>query len=160
MKPAISRPLIAAGFIVSCALAFTVYASQLSGSATSPQASAEYYNSNFGFSLTYPADLMVTESSEAGGAQSISFLPASGTGKQFVITADPYSQVDIAAGDYLPHDAYGTEDQGLQLRDVNLIAGGDTSQILFVKDGIMYDIVTMSGDEAWLAGILKTWQFD
>ena len=104
--------------------------------------------------------MTVTESNEAGGSQTISFLPASGAGRQFIITADPYSQVDIAAGEYLPHDAYGTADQGLQLRDVDLLVGADTSQILFVKDGIMYDIVTMSGDEKWLVDILKTWQFD
>ena len=145
--------------IIACAIAVTVFASQVSG-ATSPPGSAEYRNDQFQFSLTYPADMTVTETSNGRGSQSISFLPRSGAGSQFIITADPYSQVDIAAGDYLPHDAYGTEDQGLQLRDVNLIAGGDTSQILFVKDDIMYDIVTMTGDEAWLADILKTWQFD
>jgi hypothetical protein len=26
--------------------------------------------------------------------------------------------------------------------------------------GVMYDIVTMKGDEVWLVDILKTWQFD
>ena len=160
MKAISLRSFIATICVLICVLAFTVYASQLSGTATSPQTFVEYRNSNFGFWLTYPADLTVTVSNEAGGAQSISFLPASGAGRQFIITADPYSQVDIAAGEYLPHDAYGTEDQGLQLRDVNLIAGGDTSQLLFVKDGIMYDIVTGKGDEAWLTNILKTWQFD
>ena len=38
----------------------------------------------------------------------------------------PYSQVDIAACEYAPHDAYGTADQGLWLRDVNVVADDST----------------------------------
>jgi hypothetical protein len=158
MKFTTFRPLIAGSFIVACAIAFTVYASQASGSATSVESSAEYRNEQFQFSLLYPADMAVTENNEAGGAQSITFASAS-TEKQFVILAIPYSQVDIAAGEYAAHDPYGTEDQGLQLRNVDLIVG-DTPQFLFVKSGVMYDVVTMKGDEKWLVDILKTWQFD
>ena len=33
-------------------------------------------------------------------------------------------------------------------------------QMWFVHSGVMYEIVGMKGDEAWLANILKTWQFD
>jgi hypothetical protein len=82
------------------------------------------------------------------------------TGKQFQIVAVPYFQVDIAAAVYAPHDAHGTTDQGLQLRDVNVVAAGDTVQIWFVKMGVMYEVLTFKSDEAWLAEILKTWQFD
>jgi hypothetical protein len=60
--------------------------------------------------------------------------------------------------EYAPHPAYGSQDQGLELRDVDLLLGADTSQILFVKDGVIYDIVTTKGDEKWL--VLKTWQFN
>ena len=37
---------------------------------------------------------------------------------------------------------------------------GDTVQIWFVKTGVMYEVITMKGDKAWLIDILKTWQFD
>ena len=30
----------------------------------------------------------------------------------------------------------------------------------FVKLGVMYEVITMKGDEAWLTDILTTWQFD
>jgi hypothetical protein len=30
----------------------------------------------------------------------------------------------------------------------------------FVKTGVMYEVITMQGDEAWLTNILKTWQFN
>ena len=140
-------PAIAAGFTIVCAVAFTVYASQTSNAATSPQPSAEYRNSNFGFSLTVPTDLAVTESNQTGGQQTIEFLPRSGAGKQFVLLAMPYSQVDIAADDYAPHAAYGTADQGLWLRDVNVVADESTVQMWFVHSGVMYEIVGMKGDE-------------
>jgi hypothetical protein len=48
--------------------------------------------------------MTVSESTDASGAQTISFLSAT-TNKQFEIEAIPYSQVDIAAGAYAPHDA-------------------------------------------------------
>ena len=48
---------------------------------------------------------------------------------------------------------------GLQLRDVNVVAG-DTVQMWFVKTGVMYEVITMKGDESWLVNILKTWQFE
>ena len=35
----------------------------------------------------------------------------------------------------------------------------DTVQIWFVKLGVMYEVITFKGDEAWLVDILKTWQF-
>ena len=158
MKTTTLRPIVAITFFVACAIAFTVYASQASGSAPTSMGSAEYRNDQFQFSLVYPADMTVSETAEAGGAQSISFASAK-TGKQFVILAIPYSQVDIAAGEYAPHDSYGTADQGLQLRDVNLVVS-DTVQIWFVKLGVMYELITFKGDEQWLIDILKTWQFE
>jgi hypothetical protein len=75
------------------------------------------------------------------------------TAKQFEILAIPYSQVDIAAGAYYPHDAYGTNDQGLDLQDVN---AHDTTEFWFVKIGVMYEVIIIKGEEAWLVNILKT----
>ena len=158
MKFAMLRPLIAVLGIIACALAFTVYA-QVPASATSPEGSAEYRNDQFQFSLSYPADLTVTEQNAAGGGQTITFMNTT-TGKEFEILAIPYSQVDIAAGAFTPHDAYGTADQGLWLRDVNVHESGGVQQFWFVKTGVMYEVLGMQGDEAWLVDILKTWQFD
>ena len=159
MKSSIVGPLIAGTCVIACALAFTVYA-QVPAPVTSSEGTTEYRNEQFQFSLSYPADLTVSEANEVGGAQTISFLPRSGAGKQFEILAIPYSQVDIATGEYAPHDAYGTADQGLWLRDVNVVADDSTVQMWFVKTGVMYEVIGMQGDEAWLVDILKTWQFD
>jgi hypothetical protein len=158
MKSTTFRSLVVALPIIACALAFTVYA-QAPASPTSSQGSAEYRNDKFQFSLGYPADMAVTEQNAAGGGQTISFMSTT-TGKEFEILAIPYAQVDIAAGAFTPHDAYGTADQGLWLRDVNVVEDGGVQQFWFVKTGVMYEVLGMKGDEAWLINILKTWQFD
>jgi hypothetical protein len=81
------------------------------------------------------------------------------TSDQFTIAVYPLSQIDMNAGAFSPHPAYGTNDQGLNLQDVNYIPG-DTPIFCSLKDGFEYDITGMQGQEAWLANILKTWQFN
>jgi hypothetical protein len=158
MKSALLRPIVTVLCVIACGVALTVYA-QAAAPATSSQTAGEYRNDKFQFSLSYPADMKVTTSDESGGAQTIAFTSES-TSKQFEILAIPYSQVDVSADGYAPHDAYGTNDQGLELRDVNVVESGGVQQFWFVKLGVMYEVLTMSGDEAWLLDILKTWQFE
>lgn len=163
MKLVLLRPVVTVLCVIACAVAFTVYA-QAAAPATVSQNAGEYRNETFQFSLSYPADMKVSETNEAGGGQTISFEAqnpdAQGHIKQFQILAIPYSQVDIAAGEFATHDAYGTNDQGLWLTDVNVVESGGVQQFWFVKLGVMYEVLGIEGDEAWLIDILKTWQFD
>jgi hypothetical protein len=98
--------------------------------------------------------LKVTTVNEARGAQTISFTSDS-PDKQFEIQAIPYSHVDVSADGDALHDAYGTNDQGLWLTDVNVRASGGVLQVWFVKRGVMYEVLGMEGQEAWLIDILK-----
>jgi len=43
----------------------------------------------------------------------------------------------IAAGEFTPHYAYGTNNQGLWLRDVDVVEDGGVLQLWFVKTGVM-----------------------
>ena len=43
---------------------------------------------------------------------------------------------------------------------MNIVADESTVQTWFVREGVMCEIVGMTGDETSLADILKTWQFD
>ena len=56
------------------------------------------------------------------------------------------------------HDPYGTADQGLQLRDVNVVVA-DTVRVAFVKNGLFYNVIMLGSDQNWLLNILKSWQF-
>ena len=66
--------------------------------------------------------------------------------------------MDISADGFQPHDAFGLADQGLQLRDVDIIRGSNV-QIWFVKLGVIYLVAGAKDSEEWLVNILKTWQF-
>jgi hypothetical protein len=158
MKYAMLRPVVTVLCVIACGVAFTGYA-QVSAPAPVSQNAAEYRNDKFQFTLSYPADMKVTTTDEAGGGQTIAFINES-TEMQFEILAIPYSQVDISTGEFTPHDAYGTNDQGIWLTDVNVAPSGGVQQFWFVKLGVMYEVLGMEGDEAWLVDILKTWQFE
>ena len=101
--------------------------------------------------------MTVRETDEGHGAQSVVF-DSDRPGEPFYIMAIPYSQVDISADGFQPHDAFGLADQGLQLRDVDIIRGSNV-QIWFVKLGVIYLVAGAKDSEEWLVNILKTWQF-
>ena len=157
------RPVVTVLCVIACAVAFTVYA-QAVAPATSPENVSEYRNDKFQFTLSYPADMKVHTTDELGGGQTIFFdaenSDPQSTAKQFQILAIPYSQVDISGGEFTPHDAYGTNDQGLWLTDVNVAHSGGVLQVWFYNRGVMYEVLGMEGQEQWLIDVLKTWQFD
>ena len=64
------------GVLIIIAIGAAAYAAQASAEPSATE-HAEYRNSQFGFSLSYPSDMTVTENNEAGGAQSITFASAS-----------------------------------------------------------------------------------
>ena len=163
MKSALLRPVVTVLCVIACGVAFTVYA-QAAAPATSSENAGEYRNDKFQFTLSYPPDMKVSTINEPGGGQTILFEAENpdpqSPAKQFQILAIPYSQVDISGGEFTPHDAYGTNDQGLWLTDVNVAYTGGVLQMWFVNRGVMYEVLGMEGEEAWLVDILKTWQFD
>ena len=163
MISALLRPVVTVLCIIACGVAFTVYAQTVAPATSSPNP-GEYRNDKFQFTLSYPADMKVSTTNEPGGGQTISFeaqsTDAQSHTKQFHILAIPYSQVDISGGEFITHDAYGTNDQGLWLTDVNVAYTGGVLQLWFVNRGVMYEVLGMEGQEQWLVDILKTWQFD
>ena len=150
--------LIIVSVIGAAAGLISTYAPSASADPETQTEHAEYHNAKLGFSLRYPASMTVLETDEDHGAQSVLF-DSEQTRESFYILAIPYSQVDISADGFQPHDAYGLADQGLHLRDVNIIRGSNV-QIWFVKLGVIYEVATAEGSEEWLVDILKTWQFD
>ena len=89
------------------------YATRASAEPATSIEYAEYRNSKLGFSLRYPAGMTVRETDEGHGAQSVVF-DSDRSGEAFYIMAIPYSQVDISADGFQPHDAFGLADQGLR----------------------------------------------
>jgi hypothetical protein len=153
----LSLPFLAL-LLVALAVSGATYVVQASAEPGAGSALAEYRNDRLGLSLRYPEWMTVRETDEGNGAQSIAFDSDRAFGEGFYIMAIPYSQVNIAAEGFQPHEAYGLADQGLQLRTVDIVRTS-TVQISFVKGGVIYQVVGGPGSEAWLTEILKTWQF-
>ena len=145
-------PVLAVLIII--AIGAAAYAAQASAEPGTDY--AEYRNSQFGFSLLVPDDMHASES-DADGGQEIRFSDPSNN-KQFIVTATPYSQLDVTLG--REGDPSNVSDQPDHLEIVN-IRRDDLFRVWFTKDGVLYTIVTMPDLEPWLTGdILPTWQFD
>ena len=119
---------------------------------------ARYEDQQFNFSLNYPADMAVSEDPGDGGSEIIFFV-ASTSGKQFQIEAIPYSKVNLAGNTPAPDTSATASDQGSTLADVNVFAD-DTVQVLFTKNGVMYEVIARIDDEPWLLSLLQTWRFN
>ena len=145
-------PLVA---LLGIATLFAVAIDAFASSAASEKY-AIYENTRFGFSLLVPADMHASES-DADGGQEITFSDAT-TEKQFIVTATPYSQLDVTLG--REGDASNISDQPDHLEIVN-IRRDDVVRVWFTKNGALYTIVTMPDLEPWLtSNILPTWQFN
>ena len=119
---------------------------------------ARYQNQQFNFSLNYPAGMTVSEVPADNGGETISFTDAT-SGRQFEIDVAPYSTVnlDVASPTSTPRAA--AFDQGDTLSDVDVFPG-DTVQILFTKNHVLYEIIGGKDDEPWLLSLLQTWRFN
>lgn len=150
---ALALPCLAALAVIG-AMTVTVYAVHVTATEDATPY-AEYRNDRWGFSLAVPADMTVGEYEREGNGQSIEFTDAT-SGRLFMISAWPYTQLDLTLGrEGIPNS---TSDQPDHLEIVD-VARNDLFTVLFQKNGARYVVVTMPELEPWLIEILTTWQF-
>jgi hypothetical protein len=128
-----------------------------------------YTNSAFDFSLTYPADLLVSEYDEGGGTKWIVFQkPHEHVGFQMFITPDPgdspLTPADIVF-DFPPLEMEGTESLTVgtgtpAVAFASAVPGfGPTGDLWLTHDGYLFEIVTYPTLGPWLARIIDTIRF-
>lgn len=147
-------------FATAAATILLVGAGVYAQSQTTPDGQAEqasYENQQFNFSLNYPADMTVSEVRGDGGGETISFTDAT-SGRQFEIDVAPYSTVNLDGASSTSAPRAAAFDQGDTLSDVDVFPG-DTVQILFTKNHVLYEIIGFKDDEPWLLSLLQTWRF-
>jgi len=145
-------------FAVACILTLlglVAYATQASAEPGASPEYAEYRNDRWHYSLAIPADMTVSEHDGVGGGQIVQFRDATGD-KELIITAWPYTQLDLTLGRV--GEPSGTSDQPDHLEIVDVVRD-DTFKVLFHKNGVRYGVTTLSQHEAWLTDILTTWEF-
>ena len=116
----------------------------------------EYRNDHWHFSLAIPADMKVTEFKPDRHGQQIIEVTDATRDKEILITARPYTQLDVTLGRL--GDPSSTSDQPDHLEIVDVMRD-DTFIVAFRKNGVRYAVRTLQEDEAWLIDILTGWQF-
>jgi hypothetical protein len=91
---------IAAGVLSVCVLVSVIgsYGARASDEPGASAQYAEYRNDQWHYSLAVPADMKVSEHQREGGGHSVQFIDATGCDKELMISAWPYSQLDVTLG--------------------------------------------------------------
>jgi len=135
-----------------------------------PDGATLYENKHFGFSLLYPEELQVKEFDEKNGSWTIVFEDAV-MQKGFQIFILPYYeeeitmeriQMDVQGGGIRePKEALIGDDGNVCAlifwSDGSIL--GETREVWFIHDGLLYEVTAPAELDVWLAEIMKTWRF-
>lgn len=132
-----------------------------------PEGQREYRSASYHFSLIYPATLSAHEYTEANEAQTITFEGSDDT-HAFQIYVVPYDGTTVDEARFKLD-----EPSGVRKEPTDIVVGGtkatmflgnnpimgDTREVWFIHDGYLYEVSTYKDFDAWLSGIMATWQF-
>ena len=124
-------------------------------SVTPTQPLASYRNDQWHFSINVPSNMTIDDVENQGDGQTSQFSDATGD-HTFEITAEPYTEMDVALGE--EGAPSNTADQSTNLGIVN-VYHDDTFSVTFHRNGIGYTITAVSDAEPWLIPILQSWEF-
>lgn len=126
-----------------------------------------YTNSYHKFSLVYPRELQVQEYVEDNGTRTILFETT--THEQgFQIYITPYAGANVTREQFLKDQPSGVykDPTNISVDGVPAIMfygdsglTGPTREIWFIHNGFLYEVTTYKELDAWLAEIMKTWNF-
>lgn len=133
-----------------------------------PPGKKEYRSERFHFSLFYPEDLQVVEDSKAD-TLTVAFQNTNkddAKGFQIFVQAYTLPQVtperfkkDVPSGvrkNAVPVTVGGATGAAFESADAEL---GDTLEVWFIHQGLLYEVTSPKLLEGWLDPILTTWQF-
>jgi hypothetical protein len=126
-----------------------------------------YTNAHFHFSLQYPDDLVIDKQYGTDGTLTLA-LQDPATNEGFEIYVTPYSEtkvtearfkLDEPSGTYLdPTTVVIAGTPAAMFYGYNPIVG-DTFEVWFIKNGLLYEVATYKQLDSWLGDIMQTWQF-
>lgn len=132
----------------------------------------QFIHPRYGFSVVVPKDLDIIRVDEGEGTETIVFTPkAEDSAAVMQIFVTPYLPSEITE-ERLRKDVPGGE-----IKDINEVligAGsdiravrfssqhpglGEAREVWFIRNGYLFEVMTRMENDAWLATVLKTWQF-
>ncbi len=135
---------------------------------SAPEGALEYRNELYGFSLFYPAELLVTEHSEGGDAATVTFQNVE-TAQGFQIFIVPYGEAQVSEQRFKMDVPSGVR-KNLTETAVDGAVGaafesfnaelGETSEIWFIRNGFLYEVTTLKPLDQWLKEIMQSWKWE
>ena len=132
-----------------------------------PAGYAEYYSTQYRFSLFYPESLSVEEYDESGGAATLTLQNAAEAwGLQIFVV--PYNEpliteerfrADVPSG--VRENVEDTTLDGVRAVTFNSLDErlGETREIWAIHNGYLFEITTFRGVGNWFAPIIQSWRF-
>ncbi|MDE2021954.1 MAG: hypothetical protein KGI71_03535, partial [Patescibacteria group bacterium] len=126
-----------------------------------------YVNTHYGFSLSYPKDLKVSEFDEGDDARTITFQNTAEV-RGFQIFIVPYQGEQVSAARFRSDEPSGVMEQ-----PANILVGGTKAtmffstdatlgeiiEVWFIKNGYLFEITAPKPLGTWLARSIQTWEF-
>lgn len=126
----------------------------------------------YGFSVVVPKDLEVVRVDEGQGTETVIFTPTDeGAEAVMQIFVTPYLLQEITK-ERLAKDVPSGEIKDVtevmigprnDIRAVRFISAhtglGEAREVWFLRNGYLFEVTTRMENDAWLATVLKTWQF-
>ena len=154
--------------------ASTTLAAELPVEATSsepqrevPAGFKEYVNARYHFSLLYPQDLEMSFTDEGAGAGTITFQNVAAA-QGFQIFVVPYNGNRISEQRFHTDEPSGVRDNDVHIEIDGAgaeafysrnAALGDTAEIWYMHDGLLYEVTTLKSLDTWLSNIMGSWKF-
>lgn len=155
------QPSIGPGSVAST----TAEAATIKPRRTPPAGQSEYYDPGLDFSLFYPSDLKI--SIDHNGATTISFEDVA-TVQGFQVYAVGYREGQVTQEQFKKDEPSGVRNDPKDITIGGAVASsfygydprlGDTAEIWFIHNGMLYEVTTLKKDAAWLSQIMQTWEF-
>lgn len=132
-----------------------------------PNGWREFRSELYGFSILYKDELTIKQFEEGGGAATFTFENASST-LGFQLFVVPYGEEKISQERFFKDSPSGVRENSKDLKVDKIVATsfygkdealGDTYEVWFIKNGLLYEVSTTRALESWLSTLIKTWLF-
>lgn len=132
-----------------------------------PPGFSEYRSDTHHFSILYPKELKAQFFDEKNSTITVTFETSS-QDKGFQIFATPYNLPQVS------QERFAMDvPSGVMLEPTEVLVGGapammffstdalmgETREVWFIHNSILYEITTQKANDAWLSQIMKSWEF-
>lgn len=133
-----------------------------------PEGYYEYRTVSYHFSILFPQEMQVKEFGGNGDSLTVTFEEPAGDKRSFQIFATPYNHPAVSGERFRMDNPSGLYQDPVDVT----IAGvrgtifysynpqmGNTREVWFIRNGILYEVNAKRELDEWLAGHMKSWEF-